>query len=57
MAGIQAGVNPDAIFRLGGWRSAETFYKHYVVQNVPRTYTNVIFDIDESDTIPNESTL
>jgi hypothetical protein len=50
MAGIHAGVEPDAIFRLGGWRSAETFYRHYVVQAVPRAYTDLIFDVDEADT-------
>jgi len=50
MAGIDAGVEPDAIFRLGGWQSAETFYHHYVVQAIPRTYTDLIFDVNESDT-------
>ena len=55
MAGIRAGVEPDAIFRLGGWRSAETFYRHYVVQAIPRAYTDLIFDIQESD--PIDSTL
>jgi len=50
MAGIDAGVEPDAIFRLGGWQSAETFYHHYIVQAIPHTYTNLIFNIDESDT-------
>jgi len=50
MAGIDAGVEPDAIFCLGGWRSAETFYRHYIVQAIPRTYTDLIFDVDESDT-------
>jgi len=50
MAGIDAGVEPDAIFRLGGWQSAETFYHHYIVQAIPRTYTNLISNVDESDT-------
>jgi len=50
MAGIHAGVEPDAIFRLGGWQSAETFYCHYIVQAIPHTYTNLIFNIDEADT-------
>jgi len=50
MAGIHDGVEPDAIFRLGGWRSMETFYRHYVVQAIPRTYTNLIFDVNEADT-------
>jgi len=50
MAGIHAGVEPDAIFRLGGWRSTETFYCHYVVQAIPRTYTDLIFNVDEADT-------
>jgi len=50
MAGIHAGVEPDAIFRLGGWQSADTFYRHYVVQAIPRTYTNLIFNVNEADT-------
>jgi len=50
MSGIHAGVEPDAIFGLGGWRSTETFYRHYVVQAIPRTYTDLIFDVDKADT-------
>jgi len=50
MAGIHAGVEPDAIFRLGRWQSAETFYHHYVVKAIPRTYTNLIFNVDKADT-------
>jgi len=50
MAGIHAGVEPDAIFCLGGWQSVETFYCHYVVQAIPCTYTDLIFDINEADT-------
>jgi len=50
MAEIHAGVEPDAIFHLGGWQSVETFYHHYVVQAIPRTYTNLIFDVDKADT-------
>jgi len=48
MAGIHAGVEPDAIFCL--WRSAETFYCHYVVQAIRHTYTNLIFNVDKADT-------
>jgi len=50
MAGIHAGVEPDAIFHLGGWCNAETFYCHYIVQAIPHTYTNLIFDVDKADT-------
>jgi len=50
MAGIHAGVEPDAIFCLGGWQSAETFYCHYIVQAIPRTYSNLIFDVNKADT-------
>jgi len=50
MAGIHAGVEPDAIFHLGVWQSAETFYHHYIVQAILRTYTNLIFDVNEADT-------
>jgi len=50
MVGIHAGVEPDAIFCLGGWHSTETFYCHYVVQAIPCTYTNLIFDVDKADT-------
>jgi len=50
MAGIHTGVEPDAIFCLGGWRSTETFYHHYIVQAIPCTYTNLIFDVKEADT-------
>jgi len=34
MVGIHARVEPDAIFCLGGWRSMETFYHHYIVQAI-----------------------
>jgi len=50
MAGINAGVEPDAIFCLGRWQSTEMFYRHYIVQAILRTYTDLIFDVDESDT-------
>jgi len=50
MAGIHAGVEPDAIFCLGGWQSLETFYHHYIVQAIPCTYTDLIFDINKADT-------
>jgi len=50
MAGIHSGVEPDAIFRLGGWWSAEMFYHHYVVQAILCTYTDLIFDVDKADT-------
>jgi len=50
MAGIHAGVEPDAIFCLSGWQSAETFYRHYVVQAIPCTYTDLIFNVDKADT-------
>jgi len=52
MVGIHAGVEQDAIFSLEGWCSAEIFYCHYVVQAIPSTYTNLIFDIGEADTGP-----
>jgi len=50
MAGIHARVEPDAIFHLGGWQIAETFYHQHVVQAIPRTYTNLIFNVDKADT-------
>jgi len=50
MSGIHAGVEPDAIFCLGGWQSTETFYHHYIVQAIPCTYTDLIFDIYKADT-------
>jgi len=50
MAGIHAGVEPDAIFRLGGWQSVETFYHHYIVQAIPCTNTNLIFNFNKADT-------
>ncbi len=49
MSGIDAGVQPDAIFRLGGWSSAETFWHHYVTRTVPPSYTNLLFDVEESE--------
>ncbi len=49
MAGIRAGVEPDAIFRLGGWHSSEMFFRHYVVQHIPKTFTDIIFDISDRD--------
>jgi len=50
MAGIHAGVEPDAIFCLSGWQRVETFYQHNIVQAIPCTYTNLIFNVDEADT-------
>jgi hypothetical protein len=51
MAGLHAGIKPNAIFRLGGWRSAETFWSHYMVRQVPHSYTDLLFDTgqDSSD--------
>lgn len=45
MAGINADVNPDAIFRLGGWRDPNTFWGHYVTRTIPNTYTDLLFDV------------
>jgi len=44
--GLDAGVQPDAILKLGGWASAETFWHHYVARSVPPAYTDLIFDVD-----------
>jgi hypothetical protein len=44
MAGINAGVEPDAIFRLGGWRDPDTFWRHYVVREIPSSFTDILFD-------------
>jgi hypothetical protein len=44
MAGIKAGIEPDALFHLGGWRDPNTFWRHYVVRHVPSTYTDILFN-------------
>lgn len=46
MAGIRAGVEPDALFRLGGWRDPNTFWRHYVVRQVPSSYSDILFNVD-----------
>ncbi len=45
MAGLAAGIQPDAIMKLGGWASAETFWHHYVSRAIPESYTDLIFDV------------
>jgi hypothetical protein len=51
MAGINAGVDADAIFRLGGWRDPATFHRHYVMTEIPNTYTDILFDLDEQEDV------
>ena len=48
MARLNAGVHPDAILKLGGWSSAESFWHHYIQHMVPDSYTDLIFDIGDS---------
>jgi hypothetical protein len=56
IAGIQAGIEPDAILRLGGWRDQATFWRHYVVREIPSTYTDVLFDTEvNQDDSPSDS--
>jgi hypothetical protein len=45
MAGLTAGIQLDAIMKLGGWASAETFWHHYVLCMIPESYTDLIFDV------------
>ncbi|ELR13555.1 uncharacterized protein ACA1_305790 [Acanthamoeba castellanii str. Neff] len=47
MAGIHAGVEPDALFRLGGWQDPDTFWRHYVVRQIPSSYTDILFNVPE----------
>lgn len=49
MVGICTGIKLDTIFRLSGWCSAETFYQHYMVQEIPCVFSDIIFNIDELD--------
>lgn len=50
MAGIKAGIEPDALFRLGGWRDPNTFWWHYIVRQIPSSYTDILFEVaDNSD--------
>jgi hypothetical protein len=44
--GLDVGIQPDAILKLGGWASADTFWHHYVARSIPSTYTDLIFDVD-----------
>ncbi len=43
--GLDTGVQPNAILKLGGWASAETFWHHYISQSVPPAYSDLIFNI------------
>jgi hypothetical protein len=51
-AGLDSGIQPDAILKLGGWASAETFWHHYVSRSIPDNYTDLIFDIDSPSLPP-----
>jgi hypothetical protein len=48
----------QSIFHLGGWRSTETFWLHYVVHQVPCSYTDLLFntgqDSSDDDEAPQE---
>jgi hypothetical protein len=44
--GLDAGIQLDAILKLGRWVSAEMFWHHYVSRSIPNNYTNLIFDIN-----------
>jgi hypothetical protein len=50
--GLNAGIQLDAILKLGGWASAETFWHHYVSCSIPNNYTDLIFDIDSPSPPP-----
>jgi hypothetical protein len=52
MASIHTGIKPDTIFHLGRWHDPNTFWKHYVVQEIPSTFTNILFNIDGNSSAP-----
>jgi len=45
MVGINANINPNVIFCLGGWCNPNTFWSHYVTHMIPSTYTDLLFDV------------
>lgn len=47
MATINAGVDSDAIFCLGGWCDPVTFHRHYVVTEIPSSFSNILFNVDD----------
>ncbi len=47
MAAINAGIDSDAIFCLGGWRDPATFHRHYVVTEIPSLFSDILFDVDD----------
>ena len=47
MAAINTGIDSDAIFRLGGWRDPATFHRHYVVTEIPSSFSDILFDVDD----------
>ncbi len=46
MAGIKAGIKPDTLFCLSGWHNPNTFWKHYIIHNIPSSFTDLIFNIN-----------
>ena len=41
---LDTGINPDVARYIGRWRSADTFFKHYVHSRVPDTYLPALFN-------------
>ena len=40
---INQGTDPNIVQKLGRWKSADIFYRHYVHSQVPRSYTTNFF--------------
>ena len=43
---ISKGTDPNIVQKLGRWKSADTFYRHYVHSKVPSSYTTTFFQHD-----------
>jgi len=48
MASLHTSIKPNTIFHLGGWHSTETFWSHYMVHQVPHSYTNLLFNTSQN---------
>lgn len=46
MAGINAAIEPDTIFCLGGWHNPNMFWCHYVTRTILNMFTDMLFDVD-----------
>lgn len=49
--GIQIGIDPDQIMKVGRWKDPRTFYNHYVASRLPTDYTDRFFGVKDLQTL------